>query len=1265
MPRTLPRPAGPGGDARGPNLSGPKTPGPNGPGPDAPGAKMMGRRRVRWPILLLTRVLLPIVILAVIGGSIIYVRLLNGAISLKALAAPIARALVADLPGFGVSIDDASVLLADGRGLEFRLRNVRLTDPRGATVAQAPDAAVTLSSSAMWSGRIAPSRIILIEPSLVLQHSRERGFSLTFADAGQTERLPGSASAAAVALQADAASTATVQAEIGAALDRVLAQSSQATGAASFIKGIGLRNATLSIESGGQRTVLRVREADVGVDRRRQGALLGANLSLDSARGPWQMTLVATREDATNSVAIDARIADLVPSSIASAGPLLAPLAGVEIPISGSAAVRLTGAGDLASAVADLDLGRGAIAPGWRGNAKMPVEGGRISLKYEPEARRLAVTTSRLASGASWASFAGGITLAAEPGKPLLVDIAATEGQLSAEEFGQSAKPLDAFRVRGRLDPASGAFELTEATLKAGGGEIVMSGRVPPKGAAERLYLQGRMSPMGVDAIKLLWPSVIAPAARRWSGLQILQGRLASGSFVIEDVGQGADRGRAGADGIRISVAIEGTNVRIQPKPGFAPVEAPRVLVRLEGNALEVAAPEAVFHTTPQRRLPIRGVRMVSPDVAAPTAFGDLTFRAQGALPAALDLAEQQAARNGRAFVLPGEGMDGRVDAQVRVLVPLGDDVHAEDTKLDIKGRVTEGKARGIFGGWDVNGATLTFEVTDQQLETKGEILVAGVPAKLSLKRIFAAPDAEQPPVYLSANLDTADRVQLGLDVNEFVVGEMPVEILVSPRAQGESQVQVRANLTNAELLIEPLAWKKAPGRPATLQFDIARPSKQRTELQNFRIVGEDISMSGSLVLDGRNKVREFSFPELSLHVVSRLQLSGFVRNDNVWDVTVRGQTLDGRDFFQSLFSVSQLRSKPLPPRKDQSTVAIDLKADIDNILGHQDLSLKGLKVQMTNRGGRTVGLTARGLVEGSGRGVASTQLEVKIAQSSGREPRLLNARAQDAGQVFRLIGFFPNMMGGAMDLDVNLDGSGNAEKTGRLVVTNFAILGDLISGEAPEALDTNGGARGQRRVQQQRSRLDFDSMNARFELGHGQVVIREADLRGQVLGVVMTGEADFRSQRVLLGGTYVPLQGLNSAIGYFPILGQILAGPRGEGVIGMTFKVEGPMARPQITVNPVSIIPGILREMMQMTNQNPRIRPRDAEQAPAEAPTKAPPKKAAPAAKASSSTSAAPKSTSTTAAPPQIDTEGGWNSGTVKAATPKPAARPQQPPPQ
>jgi hypothetical protein len=77
----------------------------------------------------------------------------------------------------------------------------------------------------------------------------------------------------------------------------------------------------------------------------------------------------------------------------------------------------------------------------------------------------------------------------------------------------------------------------------------------------------------------------------------------------------------------------------------------------------------------------------------------------------------------------------------------------------------------------------------------------------------------------------------------------------------------------------------------------------------------------------------------------------------------------------------------------------------------------------------------------------------------------------------------------------------------------------------------------------------------------------------GASLGV--TGEGTFApgSGAVDIQGVVTPLYILNS-------LGQIIS-RRGEGFFGITYRLRGTSAAPQITVNPLSLLtPGFLRDI-------------------------------------------------------------------------------------
>jgi hypothetical protein len=129
----------------------------------------------------------------------------------------------------------------------------------------------------------------------------------------------------------------------------------------------------------------------------------------------------------------------------------------------------------------------------------------------------------------------------------------------------------------------------------------------------------------------------------------------------------------------------------------------------------------------------------------------------------------------------------------------------------------------------------------------------------------------------------------------------------------------------------------------------------------------------------------------------------------------------------------------------------------------------------------------------------------------------------------------------------------------------------------------------GDRKQQVRRERIHFNQLRAPFSVGGGKFRVKDAYMNGPILGATLRGTVDFSAQMVDLGGTYVPLYGLNSALGSIPILGRVLVGRQGEGVVGITFAIKGKLDGPQVFVNPMSVMtPGIFRQIFEFTGSVP-----------------------------------------------------------------------------
>jgi hypothetical protein len=1122
-----------------------------------------------------------------------YVRLLQGPISMRFLVAPAERALNAELPGLHAEIEDAIVRLSDRGGIEFRLRNVRVSETDGDLVAVAPLAAVQLSHKALLSGRIAASRLELIEPSMLVSRAEDGRLSLSFgppdpvhaeAKTASADRPIGGGAPGPVTRRIDLARTFAVAS----------ARARRREDASSFLESIGLKNASMLLDASGRRVEWRIPEFDLRLIHGQKRSIISGSGTVASAAGPWQFTFRSEDSEKSKTVRLEATVSDLVPRGVAHGLPNLAVIEGIDIPISGSGGLELTTDGDILRGHFSLDLEPGRLYLPWLDTVPLILGSGRLDVRYNGETQTFDLGPSTISWGRSHVAVGGRVewdgASQADAGS-WRFDLRSLGGSIVGDDPDLPPLPVERLIASGHLGPEPGRVEVKEFRLNAGGAELAMAGNVATVDGRIEAGLEGTIGPTSIATAKALWPSALARRTRTWAAHGLTKGLIKGGNFRIV-TSRAVDAGwRRGLDpqGRRLALSIEGEDLEIEYLKGQPRIEVPRALLSVDGNNLEIAIPEASLATVQGHRISLKSARFTSSDIDGDRPLGQIAVRAQAPLAAVLDVLEAEPIGLSRETGFKLTGAEGKAEGQFRVTLPLAEDVTASELKIEGKARITDGRMKQVFGSHDVHGATILIDATERAIDVKGDMLIGGVNMKVAWQRFIAETDGAQQPLKISARLDNSDRAQLGLDLNHMVQGEVPVEITVRRGSEGaEARVRLMADLTGAELILEDIAWRKPPGREATLQFDVGKGRAQKVELQNFKLLGEGVAIEGSVGLGSDLHADQYHFPGFSLNVVSNLDVQGVLRPGRVWDVKAVGKVYDANELFRTLIAFGQLSEKPLSNPKDRP--GLDLEAEIDTVLGASDTTISGVKLKMKKRAEQLTMLEMRGTLEGG------KPLTARLRQTAGR-PRVLLAETPDAGQALKLIGFYPNMVGGTGELEINLDAKGPADRSGVLEIRGFRVLGDPIVSEVLQTSDEGrpaiDAARGGRRVV--REQFDFDRLRAPFSMGSGQLVLENAQVSGPLVGASIRGKIDYKSQRLQLGGTYVPLSGVNASVAPIPIIGPLLTGPRGEGVLGITFAIQGPLANPQVIVNPLSlVVPGILREVFQMTPENPRITPRE-----------------------------------------------------------------------
>jgi len=1136
-----------------------------------------------------------LIVVGVITLALVYGRLSQGPISMSFLVAPIEKSVNGQLNGPSIDIADAVVRLSESGGIEFRLKTVRLYDRGGVVVAEAPFASVGLSGRALLTGRLAAGSVDLIGPRVLLHVNRDQGFALTVdAQAGQV--TPSHAPTPTVVPAPDeltAPNTQTIP--LVPAVNRLFQELGVGQGDSSYLSSFGISDAEFFLAREDRVSRWLIREFEVDIERRERQSVLIGRAQVGSESRAWDTNFEIAQLDGYDKLSLGVRIENLVPRELGTEFAALSPLRSLDLPVTAALSAELAADGRITAADGELSLGPGQIFAPWNDKEPAGIDSGVIRFSYSEQAGRFTLQPSTLTWGQSRITLAGDIIAApraegppADAPRDWHYQFATTDIALAAEEFGLPAIPVDGISARGRLIDGGDRIKLERFRIHAADASIDLQGEIADAPGSPAVQLDGRISQMPVAFLKLIWPKFVAPGAREWVGNSVAAGQITGGTIKLDIPGGVLHRldgdGDLPAESVRVRIGTDA--LAISYIAGMPEIRTGPGTLMFMGRRFVFNVPESRIPVPGRTAVTLENGQLVIGDLRQHLPEAEFNFRVAADAGAAYGLINHDPLNYAGAVGLEPSNLSGKLTGAFGLKFPLAKDLEFSD--IGIRGRSTldAPQAEGLAEGYAVDGGKLVFDVTSDSLNATGEVLVNEIPVSVEWHRIFGADKAAQPGLRLHAILDANARKELGLKVNHVVRGAVPLSLSIKRRAKG-LRVRVEADLTNAELFFINVAARKPPGQNALLSFGLEEDQQGRTRLTDVRLVGDNIAIAGTITIGTDGLPRAFEFPTFSPNLLTRMQISGRRDDQNVWRVKATGDSYDGREFFRSLFSKGKLaEDQPERPALDWG---VDITAEISTVLGYNDTSIANLTAHIRKDAGR---LTK---VEVNGRLAGEAPLAIRLRKEEG-EPRFLLAEATDAGAALRLVGLYSRMRGGEMSLRINLDGLGDADRIGTLYAWNFKVLGDEVVDQVLFGNDSGlprperSGTTTTRRMQ-----IDFNTLRIPFSVGRGQFIMRDALLNGPLLGATMRGRIDLKRDRVKLSGTYVPVYGLNAAIGSVPILGDLLTGRRGEGIFGMSFAVRGAIDNPEVLVNPVSAVaPGFLRQIFEFDQTPPRITPEE-----------------------------------------------------------------------
>jgi hypothetical protein len=654
-----------------------------------------------------------------------------------------------------------------------------------------------------------------------------------------------------------------------------------------------------------------------------------------------------------------------------------------------------------------------------------------------------------------------------------------------------------------------------------------------------------------------LWPDGIGGNARPWIVAHILGGMASHGaaSFTLE-----ADKDLHDVAVTRATGDLTVSDASFTWLDNMPPVEQAEAHLHLvDPDTLDIAMTTARQRVGPKfADLTVSDGRMRILGLSVKDQITHIHGQVEGPVPSALSLLSEPRLRLLSVHPLGLKLVAGQANAKLDLDFPLENKLRVDDIAIQSVAHLTQVRVLDVVAGQALEDGTADLDIDKDGLSMKGLGTIAGVRLTLAGTMDFrdGAPDQVVQKITASGQADAAQLDAAGLHVTDLVTGPIALNVSLTDRRNGETSIALGGDLTGAALNFAPLAWRKPAGAAANATATLLLSHGRLNKIDRIVLRGDGVALTGTADFkDGH--ARSLSLDDLRL---GRTQGHGVIRfgPDGGLGIALQGSRIDLEPKLTETNSGSQ---------NPATTPPWTLEARFEKALLAHDETASDLLVRASGAGEKIKTIDAVGSNEGN------ASFSIKIDPRGSK--RTLAVRAADAGRFLRGMDLIRTMSSGRLTVEGTFDSeSGFSPLTAKASMDDAVVRNSPILGKLLQAITLYGlvdALRGPGML--------FPRIVVPFRYDGRDLTINDALATNPSLGLTASGRIGLAGPNTSLTGTIVPAYFFNSIPGQLPLIGKLFSPEKGGGLFAARFSVEGAIADPNITVNPVSALtPGFLR---------------------------------------------------------------------------------------
>ncbi len=1114
--------------------------------------------------------LLSITAAMVIVGAAFFWRLSQGPVSLDFMTKRIEAEINKSLSGMSVKMGGAIFELDPKTSVpHFRLRDIVLLDQSGNLIARSKRAAIGFDGGALLTASLVPQELELIGSRIFIKRQLDGGLALGFGS-------PPAAEDEVVTMEGTSG-------EEGGSKDNRENQQSIATstnarslidilsgnGAASSVsslKDIRITDASIQLFDEANQSNWFAPEADLTFRRMPYGFVVFAKAAVASGASPWRTEISANYRTESKSFAVSARIEDLVPANVSDKIFALAQFARVNVPLSGHAEFEVNDQGVVTQATAEFAAAAGVVGLPEYIAQPIVIDEGALRVDYDPVEGGFNIVDSIILVGGSRAELTGRVDPVRAPDGKLTdfrVDLKATN--VSVDTLGTVKNPVlvDKVEFKGKASVEGASLDIEDLVVMSGNAGVRLRGEINGGDESAGIVLQGRVRDISADFLKKLWPPIVAPKSRKWVTENVVSGRITEGTFGVDIPVNGL------ADALRNKI-LPDNNIDFQFSMAdvtsayfrdMPPLQSASGSAHLTGDNFDLAIDAGQVTLPSNGQVQVRKTTFKATKLLADEVPGEISLNLTAKAPELLEMAalpNLNLVKNA-GFAMPN--LEGDANAFIELRLPLVKDVPRGRVRTKATIKFTNATIKQIIPKIDLTEGQLDVSIDPAGIEISGPVKLNGFPAQVTWQRA-KGPNSKSKASIIS-EFDGNAREKLGINLDGFLAGPIKVSADISGVGEKTSSIEVRADLSKADLHLDAISWYRPHSDDTTASFTYSSSEETGRRVDNLVVKGQGFSLKGDVLLKPDGSMKSANFSQVWLSEENNFSMT-VEPSEQGQSIGISGKAFDARPIIKSMFSKNVKPTASSAPKQN-----LKINAQVERVIANRGEVLTGVAASLVVRN------SAVATAEIRGKFLSGQTLVMHVKQSDAG--RLLQVNSNDAGAALRASNLYSKVSGGQLEFAALLSNDASSTvQNGRLIMRDF----DVRNEAALATIDSRGKAK---KSGPRREGLSFKKLTMPFTTDAKFIRIGDSLVRGNELGASAEGLIRKSDGAIDITGTMIPAYGLNAAVGKIPLFGDILTGGKGQGVFGLTFALSGTMANPKFQVNPISALaPGILRKFFE-----------------------------------------------------------------------------------